>query len=184
MSINPAREAKRLADTITKISEVEKALATAKAKLSFPNLDKLLEGLKALTNKRDAMEHARELAVAHIAHWNGKEAEADYPAEEIKLDQEQIEAADASLLSYTNDLVVLNGEIASEVERTQEAREKAEAEVTKADFQLSALLVRKSLQEEALKKQEASYPQALARHLRKCRKYGWSDQRLTGGGKK
>ena len=38
-------------------------------------------------------------------------------------------------------------------------------------------------QEQALQTKETTYPTKLARHLRKCRKYGWADARLASGKK-
>ena len=186
MSINPARETKRLNDTITKITKVEETLGKAKKALDEINkaTNTLLDKRTELSKKIDAMVHAKSLAQAHIDAWKGQEIDLGYPKDELEMDAEQIKAADESLAKYYADLATIDGALGDEGKNSFEARKKAEEELNKVDNELGVLLVTKAQQEEALKKVEAAYPTLLKRHLRKCKKYGWTDARLAGGKKK
>ena len=46
-------------------------------------------------------------------------------------------------------------------------------------IELERLIQVKAAQTAALISKEQSYPQRLARHLRKCKKFGWTDGRLA-----
>jgi hypothetical protein len=57
------------------------------------------------------------------------------------------------------------------------------ADLMSQDMDLAALLVKQNLQTQAFRRQEADYPAALKRHLRRCKKFGWTDSRLAGARK-
>lgn len=61
----------------------------------------------------------------------------------------------------------------------EQARLNKSEELLKKNPEDSDLQMRVKNGQAALEKQEASYPKQLKRHLRKVKKYGWTDSRVS-----
>ena len=143
----------------------------------------ILESINGLNAKKRAMIQAKDIAVAHIDAWAGKQDQPDYPSEEIQLDHEQIKAATDSIESYDKDIAAFELALRAECERINPKVIELDSAETLLQGELTHLLLAKSNQEPALAKMEASYPQKLKRHLAKCKRFGWADSRLKSGKK-
>jgi hypothetical protein len=166
MAINPTREQTRL----TKSREAGKAVLNEieQTKVKIQNLNGDLDQLqvKSTLEENALIELNIALTTASAIEVKTDETVADIAriANEMKEHQEQL-----TLISQ---------------EYTDKRQQRDEFEIQLAALLNGPTMLKISLQEKALAKQEAAYPALLKRHLRKCRKYGWTDNRLASAKKK
>lgn len=165
MSINTTRAQIRL----TKSEEAGKSVISEIAKLK--------QAIETANNDLDQMQVASQIQENIV-----NESFTALTAVKSKLEQTEDDTAQATLL--TEQLQKAQAEVQSIVERYKARRdERTTAEVQLADLEGGATMSKIWSQREALKRREVSYPAALKRHLRKCRKHGWADSRLSAGKK-
>jgi chromosome segregation ATPase len=186
MSINPSRAQARLTKTLAAITDLESKIKknTDEQEVLKKDYNAILESINSLNAKKRAMVQAKELAVLHLAHWDGKQGQADYPAQEIDDDKNQIKAADDSIVEYDKDLLAFDMALKTECESINPRVIELDAEEHNLQGELTHILLAKDNQEAALARVEASYPAKLKRHLAKCKRFGWADARLKSGKKK
>lgn len=129
-----------------------------------------------------------QLQVASKTQENTVE-ELMYRLRDLKARPEPTEDEVAPVTLLTTQITEQLAQAQAEVQSISEKYTAKRAERNELEIKLAALLngptmLQINAQEKALAKQEAAYPQLLKRHLRKCRKHGWADGRLTGGKKK
>lgn len=177
MSISPFREQARLDKTETLIKDLERKLAAniLEQETASKALNAILDKITAIKAKQDAMIEARDAAAARHAHEPG---DTDAVAQR-ELDDAQIKAADLSVLGYLAEISLLNLDAAKEAEAIKPILDELGHAALDISADLEAALQIKIDQLAALISKEQSYPQRLARHLRKCKKFGWADGRLA-----
>jgi chromosome segregation ATPase len=186
MSINPSRAQARLTKTLAAITDLESKIKknTDEQEVLKKDYNAILESINYLNAKKRAMVQAKELAVLHLAHWDGKQGQADYPAQEIDDDKNQIKAADDSITEYDKDLLAFDMALKTEVEKINPTIIETEKAMAPMQLEFAAMQSSKTNQEVALASVEASYPGKLKRHLRWCKRHHVVDARLKGGKKK
>lgn len=166
MAINPTRQQTRLA----------KSQEAGKAVTQEINVSQI--ALKNLIGDCDQLMVRIQLEENAVTELNGQLMSVS--AVEVKTDETVAEVARLAneMKQHQEQHTAAIGEYAAK------RMERDETEIKLAALLNGPTMLRISSQEKALAKQDAAYPAALKRHLRKCRKHGWADNRLAGGKKK
>lgn len=180
MSINTNRAQARIKVTEDKIATIEKKISALEA--DFENrgmtLTRLACSRNTIVNKRRMMEDAADAAMLRMSA--GAANPISYSREDYDMDAEQIKAAEAAIEVYDQEMNLWAVQIETERQRIQNDQNKNREETLALQTELVFAMHTLQKQKDALDIKEHVYPQQLGRHLRKCRKYGWTDNRLSG----
>lgn len=167
MAINPTRQQTRLDKTKTEAASITTEINQTQVRLDL--IDKHLSEFQAQIINLDGRIAAQTAVQVELA---GKPEKSEDDLAQLRASIETM-----SKLAEEKGTVVLSYEAESKTANELSSR--------LAALRLNPLLVRLALQQEALDRAEAAYPSLLKRHLRKCKRFGWSDGRLAalkGGG--
>lgn len=179
MSINANREQSRLAKTEELIKDLERKLANNAndQKLIKQDWESLSQQIGVLDAKKRAMIESKKNAQARLdAEKDITFAEAtDEQKIQTGLDLDQIKAADESLKDYEAQHTILYNQRIEVWNGICNKVEALDAERTTINLKRFTAMENQTAQQAALITKEQTYPQRLARHLRKCKRFGWAD---------
>lgn len=172
MSINTNREAARLAMTTEALKSVRAEIKNLETDIENGCAEsaKFYESMTGLRARIRALEDAKQAARMRLAVLP--------EGEERNLDVQQVTAADESIVLLVAELDAAAGVYNQMLLAKDAALAPITAKLTTACLKCQNLEERHALQTLALERQAAREPRLVARHIRKCRRYGWADNRL------
>lgn len=180
MSINTNRAQARIKVTEDIVAKLENQIRGGNAYIDtqFAALNPHKEQQFAMTRKIRALEDALFCAKErlHLDEYPG-----DVDGTDAKnCDVAQVAAAEESLTRLRHEAATMLAVYHKELQFVTVMIAPLKAEILEAQENLVLYMNTLQKQKDALDIKEHIYPQQLGRHLRKCKKYGWADNRLSG----